>query len=496
MARLRASPLERGRRTNTRPLGNGHSVSDTEGETEMTHLVRRHLLFALAILAVAVLTAAFASTSEATGSHVPEHNPIIFVHGGAGSGAQFESQAMRFTSRGYDADEIHVLEYDSSNPAYYFGANPPIRAQLDALIADALADSDADQVDLLGHSLGTFVSQGYLNSDPARAALVEHYVNIDGAQALAPPGGVETLAIWAGTGTPGRQIVGAENVTLPGQSHVQSATSAEAFAAMYEFFTGEEPNTTHILPTLFVQLEGRAVIFPENEGVQDATLEVWRVRSQNGHRIGHNPVATFALNGDGSFGPFWGSSLFHYEFAIVRDGAPTHHLYYDRFVRSDHLIRLNTSLPGEGLGANVEPGDNHASATVVRYKEMWGDQGASNDILEINGENVLNAATSPASNSTNAMFAYDVGSDGVTDLSAPIPVFFAAPFISGVDVFMPAETPPKGKITFEMEHRDSGGLTDRINTPNWASTTDRMTIQFNDYAQKCSLLTWWWCFVD
>jgi triacylglycerol esterase/lipase EstA (alpha/beta hydrolase family) len=40
-------------------------------------------------------------------------NPVIFVHGGSGSGAQFESQAMRFTSNGYRQSEIGVVEYDS-----------------------------------------------------------------------------------------------------------------------------------------------------------------------------------------------------------------------------------------------------------------------------------------------------------------------------------------------------------------------------------------------
>ena len=45
-----------------------------------------------------------------------KQNPIIFVHGGSGSGAQFESQAMRFTSNGYPQDHIRVLEYDSSIP--------------------------------------------------------------------------------------------------------------------------------------------------------------------------------------------------------------------------------------------------------------------------------------------------------------------------------------------------------------------------------------------
>ena len=60
--------------------------------------------------------------APAAGAH-PKHGrldptPLIFVHGGAGSGAQFESQALRFTSNGYPSNYIRVLEYDST-----FGVN-------------------------------------------------------------------------------------------------------------------------------------------------------------------------------------------------------------------------------------------------------------------------------------------------------------------------------------------------------------------------------------
>jgi len=106
----------------------------------------------------------------------PNLNPVIFVHGGSGSASQFESQAMRFTSNGYPHRYITALEYDSSSISDIL---PAVLAQLDALIAQLQAETGREQVDLLGHSLGTFVSQTYLDT-PARAANVAHYVNIDG----------------------------------------------------------------------------------------------------------------------------------------------------------------------------------------------------------------------------------------------------------------------------------------------------------------------------
>ena len=96
----------------------------------------------------------------------PAPRPLIFVHGGAGSGAQFESQAMRFASNGYPQDRLAVHEYDST-----FGINTmeQVWAGLDALITEKLAATGADKVDLAGHSLGTTVLQGYLTSSPERS---------------------------------------------------------------------------------------------------------------------------------------------------------------------------------------------------------------------------------------------------------------------------------------------------------------------------------------
>lgn len=134
------------------------------------------------------------------------------------------------------------------------------------------------------------MSQQYL-STPARAANVAHYVNIDGGTASAPPGGVPTLAIW-GAGNPARQIVGAENVYFPNQTHVQVATSAESFAAQYEFFTGSPPATTTILPEPHVQLGGRVVIFPQNKFFKDGTLEIFEVDGDTGGRLAPGDPAT------------------------------------------------------------------------------------------------------------------------------------------------------------------------------------------------------------
>ena len=139
----------------------------------------------------------------------------------------------------------------------------------------------ADKVDLVGHSLGTSMSQGYLNSSPERAARVAHYANLDGAPAAGPPAGIPTVAVWA-EGNQGRSIPGATNVYLPDQSHVQAATSAETFAAMYELFNGRTPKTTSIVRQHRVSLAGRVQAFPSNAPASADTLQIWEVDGRTG----------------------------------------------------------------------------------------------------------------------------------------------------------------------------------------------------------------------
>src|SRR5215203_2956696 len=445
--------------------------------------MKRPFALRLAMLATVVLGLLFAAPAAVakpgSGLDPSSIHPMVFVHGGTGSGGQFESQKMRFTENGYPDDYVQVFEYDSS-----FSVESPadVQARLDIFITRVKQESGRSQVDLLGHSLGTAVSQTYLNSSPAHAANVAHYVNIDGAQAASPPGGVPTLAIWAGRGAPGRSIGGAINVTVPNTTHAHSATSPESFAAMFRFFTGRAPGTTDIVPEHGkITIAGRAVLFPQNVGVPAGTsLTIWRVKDSNGQRIAH-PVATPALASDGSWGPVRVQSGKRYEFVLEQQGM-FHHFFYEPFRRSDHLIRLLTNVPGTSFDLILSRSPSHLDLIMVRYKELWGDQGSQNDVLTVNGTNVINAATSPISHRTNAMFAFDQGSDGQSDVSAPIPVFFGIPFLSAVDLFIPAASPPTGAVQVALTSRGSWPARE-VSFPNYPSSNNTVSVQLNDFEQ-------------
>lgn len=454
----------------------------------------------ITLLVLMLIGLCFLSTPASANyqKHFPALRPMIFVHGGSGSGAQFESQAMRFTSNGYPQNYINVLEYDSSSISTIMSQ---VWANLDQLIATLLKETGANQVDILGHSLGTSVMYGYLTSSPARAANVAHYVNIDG-QANNP--GVPTLALWAGNDPPGfggggpRTMVGATNVTIPGVPHIECATCAASFFEMFKFFTGHEPETTEILPEPFgsIRIAGRAVLFPQNVGVAGSTLEIYKVNGDTGFRIHKKPEAIYAIDGTGNWGPFKAKAGEYYEFVIVRPET-NHHFYIEPFIRDDYLIRLNTSPIGGGIGALLTKNDRQTDLVITRYKEFLGDQGVNNDILAVNGVNLVNAIFCPLSKLTSTIFAYDVEGDGQSDLShLKGPINFIT-FLAAVDFYIPAANPPNDRIRIVLIPRGGDGKMQVMNVPNWASSTNSVTIIFDDFLQRENIpcgsgAKYWW----
>ncbi|HYC00574.1 MAG TPA: hypothetical protein VEC57_15680 [Candidatus Limnocylindrales bacterium] len=403
------------------------------------------------------------------------YNPILFVHGIEGSGAQFESQAMRFESNRYPASWIDQVDYDSTRAV---ADKSEVHAQIDAAIAELKARSGKAQVDVVAHSLGTSVMRDYLTDEElgeARRADVGHYINVDG-QSEHP--GVPTLAVWAGRGNPDRHMEGAENVTIPNQTHVQVCTSSEAFIEYFEFLTGRTPRRS-IRRQSRIEISGKALEFPQNSGLAGATVEIWPV-DENGVRTTESPVASIDITdgsrGGGKWGPVSVARRQRYEFALVRDALPTLHIYYEPFVRSDHTLRLLASTAFEQYAGN-RPGSS--SWVSIRYKELWGDQPGESDQLLVDGLNIVTAELCPASKQVNGYFAFDVNRNGQTDLIED-PVISALPFLQGADVFVRASTPPDGTISFQLLSR-GGGEPRTLNVPNWEAMGDGITVQWNDF---------------
>ena len=110
---------------------------------------------------------------------------------------------------------------------------------------------------------------------------------------------------------------------------------------------------------------------------------------------------------------------------------------------------------------------------------MGGDAGgAQNDVLLVNGQNVLNPANAPRQKRVIGIFLYDQHTDGRTDLTAPIPAFFEVVFMTGMDVFIPSGDKP---ISVVVKPRGGGGESEVLNVPAWPSSKHRVSLQFDDY---------------
>lgn len=437
----------------------------------------RKLLALFAVIAATFATVVTVPASSQTAPTDDAVKPMIFVHGFMGSGQQFEAQALRFSSNGYPDELIDVFEHDS---LAYPGSQEQVWAGIDAKIAELQASSGSDQVYLLGHSQGTGVVQGYLNSDPARAADVAAYVNLDGGAGGTVPDSVRTLGVW-GEGSAERQMLGGENVQFADQGHTEVVNSAETFQAIYEFLLGEAPQFTEVVrePADDITISGRVVLFPENRGAADGQLAVYEVDGSTGERLG-DPVTTVALSGDGAFGPLDVDGDAYYEFAVTRQGEPTtHHIYTQRFVRSSRWVRILTSEPDGLANTFWESSAAAQNLVVMRNEEWWADQGADNDRLAINGQEVLSPSKSPRDNRTIGIFIHDAGIDGRSDLTAEVPPT-GLPFLIGVDLVIPAGDPPPGTTSVRAWPRNGTGA-EAFCIPAYSSLEHRSSVQFNSF---------------
>ena len=434
-------------------------------------------LAASAIVAFGLLVGAQPASANSNAQPAFHQNPILFVHGIEGSGAQFGSQKMRFMSNGYPNRWIDEVDYNSSRAV---GDKSEVDQQIDEAIAALKRATGRAKVDVVAHSLGTSVMYDYLTNGSTaaqRRANVSHYINVDG-QDQNP--GLPTLAVWAGRGTPGRHMDGAQNVTIPNQTHVQTCSSAGSFRAYYRFLTGHKPAHDIVRQSGSIRVAGKALDFPQNTGLQGATVRVWPLNA-NGARTTAAPLASLAITdgsvGGGAWGPVSVQAGKRYEFTVLRSGLPRLHVYYEPFVRSDFTLRLLASPALENYAGN-RPGS--MSVVNIRYKELWGDQGAQNDKLRVNGLNICTALLCPISKQVNAFFAFDRNRDGKTDLSSPDPVLSNLPFIQGADVYVPGSSPPTRTVSWQLDSR-GGGPVRTLNVPNWDSATDGVTLQWNDF---------------
>jgi pimeloyl-ACP methyl ester carboxylesterase len=399
--------------------------------------------------------------------------PIVFVHGFAGSAQQFQSQAMRYVANGYPQERLRAYEHDGAG-----AAGVDFVTGLDAVVDEARATHNTDKVYLIGHSRGTSVSSMYL-SDAGRAAKVAKYVSLDGA-------GCGDIPVPCVAPAQTSTTRGIQTHPLPGQKHVEVATSKESFAVQFEFIFGHAPDVVDIVKQRApVVISGRAVNFPANTGRDGTTLEFWEVNAATGMRLGKTPQATFELGADGAWGPLTVDPDKHYEQVLISKDTPNqHHTYSQSFLRSTQFVRLLSGPVDSPSRVNTNSGEHHAALVVLRMREWTPD-----DVLEVTTESASgnqparNAVTAEITNNPISMFLHDDAATPAETTLALLPWFPQQPFQTGVDMFMPASETPDGTITVTSQPRGASDKPQTLRVPNWASSRHTTSLMFSDYPQ-------------
>jgi len=389
------------------------------------------------------------------------HAPVLFVHGGFGSGDQFTLQAQRLASNGYCESHIRTFDYDSQTNTGM--ATAATITRLDAAVDSLLEDTGAERLHMLGHSNGCSIARDYLE-DAEHSAKVEKYVNVAGAE-WAFPDDTEVLGLTS----EGDQIIGrveyegADNPAMPVLDHIAILTAVEPFEAIHEFFTGEAPETTRVVESDVRHVSGFVMNFAENVARVDTTIDVWPVDAETGERIGDEPTVSLVTEEGGAFGPFAAEADTYYEF-FIPDGSEMDmplHVYVEPFKRSMHLLYLKTMpapLTAAGfLLSGIAPPTTDATGGIIQHTDRAIDKAI--DSLTVDGVEAAIDGVADVESTTVAIFFADGNENGVTD-ATPLSQLSIAPFLKGIDVFIPSDedTP----LVFDLNGQ-------RIATPRWAT---------------------------
>ncbi len=177
---------------------------------------------------------------EGTASLPPEPDPLRSRHRRLGRAVRVAGDALHEQRLPAALDRRGRLQLDARGGGQERGRSADRRGDRGAQAADGQGPGRRGRP--LARHHGDVRLPDERGHGRAAAGERRHYINVDG-QNQNP--GVPTLAVWAGRGTPGRHMDGAQNVTIPNQTHVQACTSAESFVEYYKFLTGAQAGARH-----------------------------------------------------------------------------------------------------------------------------------------------------------------------------------------------------------------------------------------------------------
>lgn len=396
--------------------------------------------------------------------------PIIMLHGFLASGDTYSQQFQRFESNGYCSDRLFAFDWNTLDQA------GDVSTALDSFIDEVLSTTDAEKVNLMGHSAGSGACFNFLQ-DSVRANKVNKYVHLAGAataSAAGPNAEIPTLNIWSTYDfiVPGGEIPDAVNISFSDKDHYEVATSAETFNEIFKFFNNEDPETLDITEADEIVASGKVLSFGENFPTINATVNVYELNENDGTRVNELPEFELTTNESGEFEEVSLKKNTYYEFEVVKEGTRKVHYYREPFKRSDQLVYLRT-LPASGI-ASLLLGDlpQDAEQAVIAFYSGSSAVIHERDELLLNDFELSTEEFCSADNSTIAMFFYD-GNDNLTsDYTSIGGVWELVPvFLAAIDVF--TQTTEQETISVNFNGRN-------INVPNLNSDTEGViVVQFN-----------------
>ncbi|QNK65331.1 alpha/beta fold hydrolase [Variovorax sp. PAMC26660] len=393
----------------------------------------RRTLLALALIGTAS-TAMLTACATAPSPSFTERPPIVFMHGNGDSAALWQTTIWRFESNGWPRERLFAVDQPNPLARDDDAVAQPGRSStgesavfLKAEVDKVLKATGASKVVLIGNSRGGNTIRNYVQNGGG-AAVVSHVVlggnpahgiwSVKGfrennefsalsgfmQQLNAPKGangeevtpGVKWLTlrsdnndkyaqpdgVWIGApgkptniGFDGPALKGATNIVLPRVDHRETSFSPAAFAATWQFLTGEAPRTTAVVADANVVLNGRAV-GAENLSLNGGQVTVYAVDPATGVRRG-DAVHSKNIGADGRWGPFSARGDTAYEFVLSAPGYGTTHIYRSPFPHSSNFVHLRPE--------RILPADDGANAVVV-FTRPRGYFDAQRDTMRLDGQ--------------------------------------------------------------------------------------------------------------
>jgi len=364
--------------------------------------------------------------------------PIVFIHGFLASGDTYAGQILRFRQRLYCSNRLFVFDWNSVS-----GNGKKTDSLLSAFIDKVLAVTKAKQIDLVGHSAGGGIGRGYL-IDSLNAFKVAHYVHLGSRKWFYEFGwfpNKKCLNIYSGAdkvmGSMGGDVEGAINLDLKDKDHYEVATSVETFHAIDSFLNeGKTEQDTNVIFENSL-ISGKAVLLGDNTPMVNATVLVHQLNSLTGRRLSKNPFAVFRTDSKGSWGTFIADRKSRYEIELVPSDSSqrTISYFFEPFKNPDSYLYLRGFPKGNLIASMLGnlPAKNDQSLIIIFSSQKAVIAGR--DSLAINNVPLSSATLTPASKTIISTFVFDDG-DGKSS-GKPLKQFGAAPFLGGVDVYLP-----------------------------------------------------------